>query len=81
MKIDKQKLYALYEAGYSEDEIARQCGCTKNYTQDLIHRKYGKRPKYDTGKINALWKAGWSINSIMSEMNLTEEEIRKAVFG
>lgn len=30
-------------------------------------------------EFSALWRAGWSINSIMYEMHLTEEEVRKVV--
>lgn len=77
--IDKQEVYSMYEAGHTFDEIASEVGCSYNYISDLIRMKYGKQPRMDTGKIKALWKARWTINSIMKEMHLTEEEVRKVV--
>lgn len=81
MKVDKDKMYELYDAGLSVDEIAENCACSRNYTLYLLQKKYGKIGKIDTGKIKALWRAGWSINSIMNEMNVSEDEIRKVVLG
>ena len=79
MKVDKNKMYELYEAGHSVDEITEECSCSRNYALYILQKKYGKIGKIDTGKIRALWKAGWSINSIMYEMHMTEEEVRKVV--
>ena len=79
--IDKNKLYTMHEDGNTADEIAEAFGCSRGYVLNLIQRKYGKQPRFDTGKIRALWKAGWSINSIMYEMHLTEDEVRKVVLG
>ena len=77
--IDKKKIFAMYEAGQTCDEIASEVGCTSGYITDIVRVKYGKQPRMDTGKIKALWRAGWSINSIMKEMHLAEEEVRKVV--
>lgn len=77
--VDKRTVYRMYEAGRTFDEIASEVGCSYNYISDLIRVKYGKQPRMDTGKIKALWRAGWSINSIMYEMHMTEEEVRKVV--
>lgn len=77
--VDKRKVYRMYEAGHTCDEIASEAGCSYGYVSDLIRIKYGKQPRLDTGKIKALWRAGWTINSIMKEMHLDEEEVRKVV--
>ena len=37
----------------------------------------GGRPPFDTGKMKALLKAGWSIAKIADEMQVTEQTIRK----
>ena len=37
----------------------------------------GGRPPFDTGKMRALLKAGWSIAKIADEMRVTEQTIRK----
>ena len=39
--------------------------------------KRGGRPPFDTGKMRALLKAGWSIAKIADEMGVTETTIRK----
>lgn len=77
--IDKQAIYDMIEAGISEEEIAAQVGCSKGYVSDLARRKYGKKPKHDTGRIKALWRAGFSINQIMEDTHLSEEEVRRVV--
>ena len=77
--IDKKTVYTLYEEGQTCDEIASAMGYTSGYISDLIRLKYGKQARLDTGKIKALWRAGWAINLIMKEMHLTEDEVRRVV--
>ena len=77
--IDKNKIYELYEIGAPLCDIAEHVGCSEGYVYDLIRKKYGKKPKRDAGRIRSLWAAGWSINQIMNDTHLTEEEVRRVV--
>ena len=77
--IDKKVLYSMYESGKTVDEIAEAMNCTRGYVLDLVQRKYGKQSRIDSGKIKALWRAGWSMNAIMKEMHMAEDEVRKVV--
>ena len=45
--------------------------------QGRVKQRRGGRPPFDTGKMRALLKAGWSIAKIADEMGVTETTIRK----
>ena len=45
--------------------------------QGRVKQRRGGRPPFDTGKMRALLKAGWSIAKIADEMRVTEQTIRK----
>ena len=45
--------------------------------QGRVKQRRGGRPPFDTGKMRALLKAGWSIAKIADEMQVTEQTIRK----
>ena len=45
--------------------------------QGRVKQRRGGRPPFDTGKMRALLKAGWSIPKIADEMQVTEQTIRK----
>ena len=82
-KIDRAKAYMMYEHGCTKAEITKEIGCTVKYLEELLRKKYGSNVgrKIDTGKIRALWEAGWSINKIMADMELTEQQVREVLFN
>lgn len=77
--IDRDRVYSLYENGSTSADIAAEVGGSVAYIDELIMKKYGRRPHKDVGKIKALWRAGWSINMIMDDTHLTEDEVRSVV--
>ena len=50
---------------------------TERPTPATTAPKRGGRKPFDTGKLKALLKAGWSIAKIADEMGITEATIRK----
>ena len=48
----------------------------ENFQGRVKQRRGGRKP-FDTGKMKALLKAGWSIAKIADEMGVTEATIRK----
>ena len=62
--------------GVGEPEpVQKQDDPEKPATEQKPRR--GGRPPFDTGKMRALLKAGWSIAKIADEMGVTETTIRK----
>lgn len=50
---------------------------TEQTAPEQPRTRRGGRPPFDTGKMRALLKAGWSIAKIADEMQVTEQTIRK----
>ena len=76
---DRDEMRRLYDEGYTDEEIARQVGCTQHYIERL-REKAGLVPNhapFDEGKMKALHRAGWSIHKIADEMGVEDEEIRR----
>ena len=76
---DRDEMRRLYDEGYTDEEIARQVGCTQHYIERL-REKAGLVPNpkpFDYGKMKALHRAGWSIHKIADEMGVEDEEIRR----
>jgi len=76
---DRKEMRRLYDEGYTDEAIASQIGCSRLYIQDLRQRA-GLEPNpepFDTGKMKALHRAGWSVHKIADEMGVEDEEIRR----
>ena len=46
-------------------------------TQHPAEKKPGTKKEFDTGKMNALLKAGWSVPKIADEMGVSDPTVRK----
>ena len=80
VKINREKLLQLYNEGYTPDQMASIFGTKSGKNIEAILRKELKKP-VTNGKIKSLWLAGWGIERIMKECNVTQEEVREVICG
>ena len=80
VKIDREKMLQLYNEGYTPDQMASYFGTKSGKNIESILRKELKKP-VTKGKIQSLWLAGWGIERIMKECNVTQEEVREVICG
>lgn len=78
-KIDRQKMLELYREGKTPDQIASIFGTKSGDHIDKLIRKE-LQIKLPVGKIKSLWLAGWGIERIMEECDVTEEQIKEVIF-
>lgn len=78
-KIDRVRMIELYNQGYTPDQIAGIFGTKSGDNIEKLLRRELNRPLPE-GKIRSLWLAGWGIERIMKECNVSEEQIREVVF-
>lgn len=77
-KLDRDRIYRMWEEGYSIDAITQEVGSrSPGHIREIIQKKYGRiDPLFiDRGKIFALRKAGWTVTKIAEEMKLPNQEI------
>jgi transcriptional regulator with XRE-family HTH domain len=60
----------LQEAGYTQTEIAQECGCAQNTISDLANGKT-KRPNYDIGQ--ALQRMATKAKRRLAKQNKPED--------
>ena len=80
VKIDREKLLQLYHQGYTIDQLASYFGTKSGKNLEAILRKEFNKPVIQ-GKIKSLWLAGWGIERIMKECNVTREEVSEVICG
>lgn len=82
-KYDHDKIWKLYDEGKSDREICDAVGCSQDYIRNLRESK--RLPQnadpFDTGKMNALHRAGWSAYKIADEMGVDVQEIKERLNG
>ena len=79
-KINREKMLQLYNEGYTPDQMASYFGTKSGKNIEAMLRKELKKP-VTRGKIQSLWLAGWGIERIMKECNVTQEEVREVICG
>jgi len=78
-KYDREEVRRLHEEGFTDAVMAEKLGCNISHLQTM-RRELGLEPnseEFDTGKMNALYRAGWSIHKIADEMGVEDEEIKE----
>lgn len=82
-KYDHDEIWKLYDEGKSDREICDAVGCSQDYIRNLRESK--RLPQnaepFDTGKMNALHRAGWSAYKIADEMGVDVLEIKERLNG
>jgi len=68
---------AIYTARWQMNKRKKEAEKQAEQEQECKEQK-GKR-NLDTGKVNALWKAGWTVHKIADEMGVEDEQISEAV--
>lgn len=76
-KCDAVKANQMYLAGRTINEIADALGITPGFAFSLV--KPSRDGRADHGKIMALWKAGWSVDTIMRECECDEATVKAVV--
>ena len=69
----------LHKEGLTDKEIAERLGCSYEHLRKL-REAAGLEPNpepFDTGKMIALFRAGWSVHKIADEMGVEDEEIKE----
>jgi len=82
-KYDHDEIWRLYNEGYSDRQICEAIGCSQEYIRNL--REKERLPQnvepFDTGKMNALHRAGWSPYKIADKMGVDVQEIKERLNG
>ena len=76
-KIDIERANQMYRAGQTINDIADALDLTPSTIFTIIRESRDGRA--DHGKIMALWKAGWSIDTIMRECECDEATVKAVV--
>lgn len=87
---DEARILDMYASGATLEAIAKEMNCTTAPIRKIVAKVYadanGKLPRgsqrevkheIDTGKIGALYAAGWSIKDIAGEMHMEEADVSK----
>ena len=87
---DEPRILEMYASGATLEAIAKEFHCTTAPIRKIVAKVYadanGKLPhgsqrevkhEIDTGKIGALYAAGWSIKDIAGEMHMEEADVSK----
>lgn len=72
----KRAALALLDLEGTEEPKAKPKKAAVKSTQEPAEKKPSVR-KFDTGKMNALLKAGWSVPKIADEMGVSAPTVRK----
>lgn len=89
---DEARILDMYASGATLEVIAKEMNCTTAPIRKIVAKVYadanGKLPRgsqrevkheIDTGKIGALYNAGWSVKDIAGEMHLETIEVSKII--
>lgn len=76
-KIDIERANKMYLAGRTINEIADALDLTPSTIFTIIRES--REGRADHGKIKALWKAGWSVDTIMRECQCDEDTVKAVV--
>lgn len=89
---DEERILEMYASGATLEVIAKEFHCTTAPIRKIVAKVYadanGKLPRgsqrevkheIDTGKIGALYAAGWSVKDIAGEMHMEAVEISKII--
>ena len=93
VELNKAEVLKMYEDGMRITEIAKKLRCADPRVRQIVAEKYadasGRLPRrgiqemipadIDTGKISALYTAGWSIPKIADEMGMEPIDISKVL--
>lgn len=82
-RIDHEAVIRMYLEGYEIGELALIFDAKYSYIKEILVRK-GKvklreKSAIDTGKVKALRRAGWNLQSIAFELCTSVEEVRKVL--
>lgn len=78
-KYDREEVKRLHEEGLTDGVMAERIGCDIRHLQ-AMRRELGleaNSEEFDTGKMIALFRAGWSVHKIADEMGVEDEEIKE----
>ena len=73
----KRAALALLDLEGTEEPKAKPKKAAVKSTQQPVEKKPGVKKEFDTGKMNALLKAGWSVPKIADEMGVSDPTVRK----
>lgn len=89
---DEERILEMYASGATLEAIAKEMNCTTTPIRKIVRKVYadenGKLPRgsqrqikheIDTGKIGALYAAGWDIRKIAEEMHIDAVEVSKII--
>lgn len=89
---DEARILDMYASGATLEVIAKEMNCTTAPIRKIVAKVYadanGKLPhgskreikrEIDTGKIGALYAAGWNIKDIAGEMHMEAVEVSKII--
>lgn len=89
---DEARILDMYASGATLEAIAKEMNCTTAPIRKIVGKVYadenGKLPRrsqrqikqeIDTGKIGALYAAGWDIRKIAEEMHIDAVEVSKII--
>ena len=89
---DEERILEMYTSGATLEAIAKEMNCTTAPIRKIVAKVYadanGKLPRgsqrevkheIDTGKIGALYAAGWSIKDIAGDMHMEAVEVSKII--
>ena len=89
---DEKKILEMYASGATLEAIAKEMNCTTAPIRKIVGKVYadenGKLPRgsqrqikqeIDTGKIGALYAAGWGVKEIAEEMRIDAVEVSKII--
>lgn len=87
---DEARILDMYSSGATLEAIAKEMNCTTAPIRKIVAKVYadanGRLPhgskreikrEIDTGKIGALYAAGWGIRKIAGEMHMEEADVSK----
>lgn len=89
---DEARILDMYASGATLEAIAKEMNCTTAPIRKIVAKVYadanGRLPRgsqrevkheIDTGKIGALYAAGWSIKDIAGDMHMEAVEVSKVI--
>ena len=89
---DEERILAMYASGATLEVIAKELHCTTAPIRKIVAKVYadanGRLPhgskreikrEIDTGKIGALYAAGWSVRDIAGDMHMEAVEVSKII--
>lgn len=80
-KLDRATIADMHRRGFNAADIALAIGArSPNYVNQII-RELSPSDYIDTGKIKALYKAGWNVWMIADECSVSTREVREIVNG